>query len=256
VGPLWIPQPLFYGGPPQGKMSSGRLVSSKLGGPRAAAAGFTKVGESTFIIETNESNPASRNLPAGTTTNDIVIVALASDNAVNSGAAGSDSSGITTTGYVFIRDAAGAVPGAQCGYKIMGATPDTTVVVDSGANRPVAGLIQVWRGVNTTTPIDNTATSATGASGQPNPPSFTTVTAGALRIVVGFLDDDDVAASVTAPTGYTNLVASDTGQASTTAGATVMIASKVAASTGAEDPAAFGGGDDEWVALHFALRPA
>jgi hypothetical protein len=43
---LWIPRPLFYGGPPQGKMSSGRLVSSKLGGPIASRT-WTFVGSCT-----------------------------------------------------------------------------------------------------------------------------------------------------------------------------------------------------------------
>lgn len=133
----------------------------------------------------------------------------------------------------------------------MGATPDSSVSIPASAL--AAGLVQVWRGANVGTPLDMAATQATGGTGMPDPPAATTVTPAALRIIIGF-HDQDISASVLAPSGFSDLLARDTAEEGT--GVTVMIASAEAASIGALNPAAFGGpGNDTWEALHFALRP-
>jgi hypothetical protein len=86
----------------------------------------------------------------------------------------------------------------QVGRKFMGGTPDTSATITGGTGSTAdayALAIQVWRNVNTTTPLDVTSTTATQTNtGIPNPPAITPVTAGAQIIV----------AAGTARTGGTN----------------------------------------------------
>jgi len=186
-------------------------------------------------------------LPGTPATNDIIIVALALDSAAGSG-------WVNTSGYASLHIVAG-LPEYEVYWKRMGATPDTVVNVTAGsASRKMATVVQTWSGVDTTTAIDATATTASGASGDPDPPAYTNVTANAMRIIVGGLDDDSTN-DYAAPSGYSNLIEEDT-EASANQGATVMMASKLETGTTSDDPAVFSGsGDDEWVATHFALRP-
>jgi hypothetical protein len=209
---------------------------------------WTKVAQTTFTVASG-TGTESKTLPGSPQQNDIVIVCVASDV---------DNIHVTAgQGYTVIGSEEDLNPSHEIAAKRMGASPDTSVEIDQANGAVGAGLIQIWRGADTTTFQDMAATTASGASGNPNPPSATTVTDGALVIAVGFLDDDDVASSVTAPTGYSNLLAADTGQSSTTVGCTVMIASLEKATAGAEDPGVFGtSGSDAWQAYTFALRPA
>lgn len=176
--------------------------------------------------------------------------------------------GVTTTGYteepsstdLYSNDTRDANVSAN--WKIMGSTPDTSVTV-SGFNNAANGggtVVQVWRGVDQTTPMDTTVTT-TSASNQsassPNSPSITPVTTGAYVLSGGLGTDDTTPLTKTAPTGYTNAV-TVTGTGSTMS-VTVGIASK-AWTSGAENPAAWTGGEtstsDSWGAFSIALRPA
>lgn len=93
-------------------------------------------------------------------------------------------------------------------WKVMGATPDTTAVFNGqgGTDAGCAAEAMVFRGVDTTTPMDVTPTTATGINTMhPNPPSINhnnpagvwTVIAGASGHVAGG------GATYTFPTGYT-----------------------------------------------------
>ena len=213
---------------------------------------ITKVGSDvTATVTTGNTDNVS--LPSGLQQNDIVVVALASDSDIDP----SRPRGIASSeGYTDILHTTTGTPGIQVAWKRMGATPDTTVEVrtETGAALDIAVVIQAWRGVDTTTAIDATAATASGASGLPNPPSYTTATNNALRIIVGGIDDDQVT-DFTAPSGYSNMVSLAIGVSNT--GCSVVMASKIQATAGAEDPAAFTGtGSDNWQATHFALRPA
>jgi hypothetical protein len=179
---------------------------------------------------------------------DIVIVAATSDGDIDSAG-----EGVTTAGYTQISGPCGSSPGFLVYWKWMGATPDTTVSFTTDSLNDSFVAIQCWRGVDTTTALDATIAGASGISGMPDPPSYTTVTNDALRIITGHLDDD-LPTSIAAPTGYTNLVTLGVNTKATT-----MMASKISATAGAEDPAAFTGGtpnSDDWQAYHFALRPS
>jgi hypothetical protein len=112
----------------------------------------------------------------------------------------------------------------------------------------------VFRGVNTTTPLDVASpTVATNTANMPDSPSITTVTNNCMIVSIGYLDDDIVTA--TAPTNYT--LARSANYGSTNAGGTVMAAYRLVTTAGAQNPGTFGGGgDDSWVAATIALRPA
>ncbi|KKL19659.1 hypothetical protein LCGC14_2463240 [marine sediment metagenome] len=162
---------------------------------------FSKVGETTFEILADDANH-DVTLPGTVLEGDIVIYGHCADSVVTPG--------VQTAGYTDIwTDHSQNAPGYDSGYKVMGATPDTIIsfVQDSAfSGEDTAGVLQVWRGLDTTTPEDATPTGAGGSSGMPDCPSITTVTDGALVFAIGFLDDLKIASTVTAPSGYTNLL--------------------------------------------------
>jgi len=147
-------------------------------------------------------------------------------------------------------------------YKIMGASPDTSVTMPgSGDSRDATTYVaSAFRGVDTTTPMDATPVMDEDltATAPATPPQITTVTANAM-LVVGLLvrAQDD---TFTVPTGYAakaygeNLVAAVDFRSST-----ACQTYKVAASTGVQTP---GGFTDFDLALRtpitqtVALRPA
>lgn len=177
-------------------------------------------------------------LPGPPQEGDIVIIGYQKDQDAITG----ETSGYTSTAW---SPASGTTVNAWFGTKVLGASPDTEFAWTSGSANVVC---QVWRGVDTGTPIDNGESEDIGEPDMPDPPSHTTVTSRALRVLFGALDDDKV--TPTAPSGYSNLVFTNGGSAGT-----AMLATKIATSAGAEDPDAFGGsGFDQWVAVHTALR--
>lgn len=225
-------------------MGAGRLALAE------AAQGWSLVGESTFVAE--PVTTPDINLPGPPAEGDVVLVVIASDSTIfesNEGIAAAE-------GYTDIAKPNTAFPGHQIAYKRMGPTPDAVVAVQGDSANPYCGLIQVWRGADATTQIDATATSDTGTASTLTPPSYTTVTNGALRIIIGCLDDDASADVTTPPSGWTDFLAADTTAAVAANNATVMIASKEAPTAGEESPGGFVSTADDWFTYHFALRPA
>jgi hypothetical protein len=174
--------------------------------------------------------------------------------------------GIATAGYTEVSDLyANDTRDANLSvsYKIMGATPDTTVSVNgsggtAGANGSVA-VVHVWRGVDTVTPMDVSATTATGTNAATiDNASITPVTAGAIVLAAGLSTAAASAGdtSFTAPTGYSNAVMKNGNGTSLSVQA--GIASK-SWSSGAENPAAWSNittsTSDSWAAVTLALRP-
>ncbi len=134
-------------------------------------------------------------------------------------------------------------------YKVMGSTPDSTVSLTNLSSSGATAVAIAIRGY-VGTPSITTATGLT--TGMPNPPSVTTTLNNSLVIALGAIDDDAVA-TVTAPSGYSNLVQEDsTGRT----GMTTMLATKVVSTAGSEDPAAFGGsGSDDWYSATIVVAP-
>jgi hypothetical protein len=171
----------------------------------------------------------------------------------------------TTSGYTELADvhSSDAYDGdLYVGYKVMGSTPDTSVVIPSNPDvgRVTTSLVYVWRGVDQTTPIDVTTTSTAGSNSiTADPPSITPTTPGALVLAIGGASADSSSSrSLTgAPTGYSGFLNSVRESGET---GSVAIAYKFWSGSGAEDPGAFTHGTSStnysWCAATVALRPA
>ena len=210
--------------------------------PTVTRTPSTSVGSGITFIGSAQSTTGTLTLPAGLQQNDLVIVASYRD----------DSTTTLATGYTAGQAGTSNSVNYRWARKFMPATPDTTITgLDSTA---VIHIAMVFRGVNTTTPLDVASpTVATDDRDMPNSPSITTVTNNCMIVTIGYLDDDIVTA--TAPTNYT--LARSANYGSSNAGGTAMAAYRLVTTAGAQNPGTFGGGgDDSWVAATIALRPA
>jgi len=219
---------------------------------------ITFVGSATGSTGTSGDASFTITLPA-TQENDIVIVAVGWSSPSD------DAPGVSTSGYteiaeIYADDNADA--NLSVSWKLMGATPDTEVIclTRNSVNVDSVGIAYVFRGVDTASPIDVSATTATGTnSAVPDPASITPTTAGAFVVACGLGTASYAAgdSSVTPPAGYTNGVSIPSVYCSY--GCTLAVASKAWSGSGAEDPAAWTGWTtsslDSWGAVTVALRP-
>lgn len=220
-----------------------------VGGTKDGATGGSKVIDLTNLTGGIGSAPQA---------GDIVIVA------VGAGYGGTDTLGVTGYTAIGTQQDANDTEDAHLfvAYKIMTATPDTSVTITAAGGAIVRGVVHVWRGVDQTTPLDVASTGATGTdSSLANPPTITPVTAGAIVLAVGAGADDDPFTSFTnAPTGYGNTVEDHTLYGSSATDSIVAIASKAWSGSGAEDPGAFAwvgsSSSDSWCGRTIALRPS
>ena len=90
----------------------------------------------------------------------------------------------------------------QVGYKIMGATPDTTVTITGGSgstSSTLAATVSVWRNVDATSPLDVTPTTVLLTNTAiPDPPAILPLTPGSRIVVVAGAGHVVAAASFTA----------------------------------------------------------
>jgi hypothetical protein len=142
-------------------------------------------------------------------------------------------------------------------YKFMGPTPDTAVVFGQTGNAQdgASYQIRVYRNVDPTTPLDVAAVSAVGASSRvANPPAITPTTAGAWVVAFGAAACGTGGLYTSSDlSNFLSDTQSDTNDAMSGAGDFEW-------TSGAFDPAAFGGGgttttSDSWAAMTIALRP-
>lgn len=146
-------------------------------------------------------------------------------------------------------------------YKFMEMTPDSSITV-LGPNSAAYGgstVVHVWRGVDQTTPMDVTHTTATGTNAsRPNPPSITPATADAIIIAAGLGTGGTGQSAFTIPSGMTNAVSYK--HDGTTGDCSAFLCSYNSWVSGSYDPAAATGGttttQDSWVAVTLVLRPA
>ena len=137
-------------------------------------------------------------------------------------------------------------PDSAAFYKFSSGTSVTASNLDDDG----VHVMIAFRGVDTSSPFGSTS-SRQSSSGMPDPASITVNNANSMVLIVGLLDDDDIASSVTAPTGYTLAVVQDTDSDD----CTVMTAYKSLTGTGSEDPGTFGGsGSDSYKAYTLELK--
>lgn len=176
--------------------------------------------------------------------NDIVVVFGGINNQT-------DTAGVSTSGYTqlaqFNSTTGTASRNMWVGYARMGSTPDTSVTCNGGASESVYEAMY-FRGVDTSTAIDQTTTTTFAQTTNPDCPSITTVTNNAAVLALAFSNRDT---AITVPSGYSNLSQKDGAVTSTVAGAWVT-----KATAGAEDPPAFTNWvSGKWCGATVALRP-
>ena len=140
-------------------------------------------------------------------------------------------------------------------YKIMGGTPDASIDFSGTSSTANAGIvaIQVWRGVDPSTPMDVTATTATGTTGQPLPPAITPTTAGAMIAIFGIAAGNTATTLTTGLSNSSAAIRTDTNSVAVAYGSFAWL-------SGTYTPTRFGGNSTSatysWAAVTLALRPA
>jgi len=147
------------------------------------------------------------------------------------------------------------------GIKLMGSTPNSSITVYGPNSAFYAGVtvVMAFRGVDATTPLDVTITTATGNNGSRiNPPAITPSTAGALIVAGGIGTGGTSQTTMTAPSPMTDGVSVKGDGSAYDAVASAAIYADW--TSGAFDPGAWTGGtstgSDSWAAVTIALRPA
>lgn len=220
-------------------------------------AGF--VGSAATAVTVALDSGLTGGSDAGVSTDDLVVVT------VGYGTNGGSSNPAPTnpTGYTALTQQA-ITSGTydtnhRVAYKFMGGTPDTSVDIPPSTNIQWGGsyTIQVFRGVDLTTPLDVAAVyaSAFNTNAIPNPGAITPVTSGAWIVVMGNSADPTGATFTTSDmTNFLTAVGSDNIDSMIGAGYYTGWTS------GSFDPAIFGGGKTgsnlSWAATTLALRPA
>ncbi len=205
-------------------------ISAWLNGERAAGAASSAVSFASL-------SPA---------TGDYLLYIAAADSADGA------SSLMAPSGYTPIYETTDSNPNGGAWYKKLGAG-ETSITLPAVASLGTSHVytMAVLKGVHATTPMDATRTTASGATGDPDCPSITTVTADAMVVAIGLIDDDTVTSVSAYPSGYTNT------DFNGGTGASIVMATKLVASPGAENPSAYNtSADDAWWAITLAFRPA
>ena len=117
---------------------------------------------------------------------DLVIAAQSSTGAGVNPTLGINSGYTNIAGQLYTNDTFDTA--LLVAYKVMPSTPDTSINFTTNFLTTSGGfhIIYVFRGVDTSNPLDVTSTTATGlSSALANPPAITPVTAGAVVVVTG-----------------------------------------------------------------------
>jgi hypothetical protein len=225
-----------------------------VGGTVAAKAGAAS-GNTTIALNAGLTGGIASAVSAG----DLVIAAFAVSSSGDTTLVITDG----TTNYTLIDSELFADDNSdtnlRVAYKFMGGTPDTDTTFGPTNNAAWSGAmaVYVFRGVDSTTPLDVAAVPATGIdSGIPNPAGITPTTAGAFIAVVG----------ASAHTGATDTFTSSDLTDFQTIGqndsidVSLGIGHKPDWTSGEFNPAAFGFTQLDnvaysWAAMSIALRP-
>lgn len=220
----------------------------------------TRFSAGTITLDLTALTGGSNSSPSE---NDIVVVVQHVIRAVADVDTGPSTAGYTEIADLYQNDTQRTH--FSVAWKRMGATPDTSVSFNnsggsSGAAVADTAIAYVVRGVDTTTALDVTSTTAGGANtGIANAPTITPSTSGAWVLACG-ANISSASTALTGPSGYSDhvTVAGQLWNASSV-WAHPAIARK-AWTSGAEDPGAWSGHSDSknfsWAAVTLVLRPA
>lgn len=125
------------------------------------------------------------------------------------------------------------------------------IIGSANVNDTGCAVVCAFRGVDLFFPFEASA-SGTGNSTNPDPSAITTITDSAMVVVVALGKVND--ASITVPSGYSNIVSTNSADVFST---TISMASKIVTPPGAENPASWTNWSTSiWGCITFALKPA
>ncbi len=239
---------------------NGFAVSTTITTRVATAANFVgrKVVLTTLAPQTVSLSGLTGGLASDVAEGDLVIVTYTcASNTSRSLTIGT--AGYTTQSFTFANSTYDTM--GRMGWKIMGAVPDTDVTLGGNAvgGTPAIVTIQVYRGIDPTTPIAAGPATATGTSGAaPNPAQLTGLAAGAQVVVAGACAYAQAVGAQTLTAPYLQSVSK--GATTGTYGHSMLIGDVIVGAGGTYDPAAFTIGasaaSDSWSAITLALNPA
>lgn len=211
--------------------------------PQITPPSLVNYAEQVFVSGTTSDNMST---PSGMLENDIMFFFGVHEG---TGTLGFGDVAYNSDGFTTNHNSQNSMSRA-CGFKVMGATPDTTFVSDNwtgGSTTNGTVILVAIRGGGTPA-----FTLGSQVSGAPTSPAVT-VTAESSMVLIGGCFDDDTAA-LTAPTGYT-LIRS-IAQASTGRGS-IAWAYKIC-EVGTETPGAWGGygGSAQSQGISYLIPPA
>jgi len=165
----------------------------------------------TESISSGEDDEITIAFPGGIADDDFAIIivghAQSDENAWNTPTDWAIPTGLTE---VQTGGSPASIPGISVFTKVLSSDSGSVTITNVGTN--ISGIVaqmRVYRNVDTSVPIDVNSTTASNATGDPNPPSITSVNDGSMIIAIGFQDDGDQA-DPTVPAGYGNLVSTAT----------------------------------------------
>ncbi|MBI4089048.1 hypothetical protein HY415_03040 [Candidatus Kaiserbacteria bacterium] len=188
---------------------------------------------------------------------DDVVVLFGGHSATAGSAVGPVLNGVADSSYTAIASQTGATsPNCGAWYKVMGASPDSQVVGTSTSVSTTAAAYEVliFRGVDTSSVLDQTSVTASNTSGQPDGGAIVTQTANAWAVVMACSAVNDASrGSVSGWTTNTGATANDTGVDHSISAATLAVASPASTNPGAWSTA---WSSAAWYAITIALKPA
>lgn len=235
------------------------MAITYVGGVQGGRAGATSTTTQSL------SGTLTGGVASSPSTGDIVVV-LCAAAADTTAAPSQDISGNNSGAYVGLTAQSSVVATTydtyqRVSYQIQGGTVDTSITIPSSGSIRNAQrwIVHVFRNVDSTTPMDVTATYATGTgTGRPNPAAINPTTAGAW-ICAFYASAAATGAAYTAPTDF----ATDWLGGTTADTADIMTGGGYYTgwTSGSYDPAAITAGGttnaaDTWAATTIALRPA
>jgi hypothetical protein len=219
-----------------------------------------RTGNSNTTIDVSLSSGLTGGSNSGVSAGDLVVVTVSTGTAARSPSVAVTSPATYQNLTAQRTTATTYDTNFQVSYKFMPSTPDSVVTIPAQGNIAdgQAYAVQVFRGVDPSTPLDVTPTYATGSgvNNRPDPASITPITAGAWIVVTGG------GASSVGTTLYTNSELTNflTENGADSIDGTVGVGYYTSWTSGAYDPIVFGGGGvagaNSWGATTIALRPA
>ena len=205
-----------------------------------SSSGWTIVGTNTYSTNATATSPLTYNLisSGSTAQGDVAIVVVTTDSGTNA----LPTVNLTASPGWTTNSAAAITYGSAVFYKTLGATPDTTIVLNYGATDVTAVASIVIRSSDIL-PVYVSAIATpnigAGTTGIQTPPATTTTIANTLVVTaLAFRNDIVSVATSTGPTGYSNYTIASSGNVAGTAAAS-MLATKFVATVGTETPTAF-----------------